>query len=154
VSEEIYQERQQSGPAVLATLPNSGSLVAVEILVEQDVVTPIAVGLELFRSTINRPTSTVIPEENLSQPLDELLHYLEQVHQIVVNFHTAFNLVLAIIFIAPARQLRSWLTRILSIHPHGETYPVDYAVHPADFAGARRSSVRNTSMAQQHRRRT
>ena len=42
----------QPGPAGLVTGPQAGPVIAVEVLVEEDVVAPIRVGLEFFRSAV------------------------------------------------------------------------------------------------------
>jgi phosphate:Na+ symporter len=73
--------------------------------------------------------------------------------RIVVNFHTAFNLALAIIFIGPARQLTSLLIRILpdppaSADPATPRYLDDAVLETANVAlvNAAREALRMADM--------
>lgn len=57
------------------------TVVAVEVLVEQNVVAPVRVVLEFGRSSIDRPFSLLIAEEDAGQSVLDFLRHLEQVHQ-------------------------------------------------------------------------
>ena len=47
------------GPAGLMARTESRAIVAMEVLVKEDVVTPVGIGLEFLRSTINRPPASL-----------------------------------------------------------------------------------------------
>src|SRR6516165_1830890 len=79
--EQIHQERHQSSPAGLVIRPDPCSVVTVEILVEQNVVEPMRIGLKLFCAAIYGPAPMLVTKEDLSQPLDDLLSHLEEVHE-------------------------------------------------------------------------
>ena len=51
-----------------------------EILVEQDMVAPVGVGLKFFRSTVDRPPTLRIPQEYPGKPVRDFLSHLEEVH--------------------------------------------------------------------------
>ena len=60
------------------TCSEAGSIVAVEVLVEQDVIPPMRIFLELLRSTVNRTSSVFILQEDAGQPARKLLGYFEE----------------------------------------------------------------------------
>jgi hypothetical protein len=56
-SEQINQQAYNTGPAGLMASANSGTVVAVEVFVERNVVAQVGVGLELFRGAVDRSTA-------------------------------------------------------------------------------------------------
>src|SRR5262249_31511457 len=75
--EDRDQDCNQSGPPGLMTGADAGTVVAVKILVEQQMVPPMRIGLELLRATKDRPASCTIAQENASQPVGNFAGYLE-----------------------------------------------------------------------------
>ena len=63
-SEELDQCRDTAGPTRLMTRANSCAVISVEVLVEQDVILPVPIGLEFLTPAVNRPTSSFVPEED------------------------------------------------------------------------------------------
>jgi len=69
----------QPGPAGLMAGAQSGTVVAVEVFVEQDVVTPVGIALESFRAAIHRPPAMLVAGEYPSEPVADLFANLEEV---------------------------------------------------------------------------
>ena len=63
-AEQINQRRHETRPAGLVTRSQTRAVVAVEILVEQHVVFPVGIGLELFRAAVYRALPRVIAEKD------------------------------------------------------------------------------------------
>src|SRR5580692_4735769 len=75
-AEDLDHLRHQPGPAGLVTRTETCSIVAVKVLVKQNVIIPIRVGLELLRPSIHG-TPTRIPQKDPSQPIGDLPGYFE-----------------------------------------------------------------------------
>jgi len=73
------------------TRPQSSTVVCMEILVEQEVVRPIWIGLEFLGSALDGSPSVLVAEEYPGQPLYNLSGDLEQVH-LVARTSRALNL--------------------------------------------------------------
>src|SRR5207253_2312996 len=58
----------------------SRPVVTVEVLVEEDQVTPVRVGLELRRTSVYRTRALLVPDEDAREPPRDLLGHLEEVH--------------------------------------------------------------------------
>src|SRR5262245_31808352 len=64
VREYRQRPRDNAGPAGLVAGAEAGAVVAVEVLVEEDVVAPVRVVLELLGAAVDRPTAAgVAPED-------------------------------------------------------------------------------------------
>src|SRR3954449_325746 len=61
------------GPAGLMTRPQTGAVVAVEVLVEGDVVAPSRVVLQLVHPPVTGPAAVGSPEEERDQPIPQVL---------------------------------------------------------------------------------
>jgi L-rhamnose isomerase len=70
----------QAGPAGLMVGPQTRAVIAVEILVEQDIVAPVRVGLKFIYSAINRAASFAVLQKNASQAQGNQLADLPQRH--------------------------------------------------------------------------
>ena len=81
-SEELDQSRDTSSPARLMARPNSGAVVSMEVLVEQDVVLPVGIGLEFLRPAVNRPTSSLRPGGRSGLVVGNFPGHLEKVHAV------------------------------------------------------------------------
>jgi hypothetical protein len=68
----------QGGPAGLVHGPESGPVVAVEVLVEQQVVLPCGIVLQQVDATIDRSASVRPGEPNAYQPIGEVTGNLSQ----------------------------------------------------------------------------
>ena len=60
----------------------SGAVVAVEVLVEQDVVAPVGIALEFLRATIDGTPAMLVAGEDPGEPVGDLFAHLEQVHHL------------------------------------------------------------------------
>ena len=60
------------GPAGLVARAKAGAVVAVEVLVEEDVVAPVRVVLELLRAAVDRPAALVVAQEDRAEAVGEL----------------------------------------------------------------------------------
>src|SRR5690348_8886423 len=61
--EHVQDPRDDSGPARLVTRPEPGAVVAVEVLVEEQVIAPVRVVLELLRSAEHRAAAVLVAQE-------------------------------------------------------------------------------------------
>ena len=59
-----------------------GAVVAVEVFVEQDVIAPVGIGLELLRAAVDRTPAMLIAQEDPGEPVGDLLAHLEEVHHL------------------------------------------------------------------------
>ena len=74
---EFDHLRDQPSPAGLMVGAQPGTVVAVEILVELQVVVPMRIGLKFFRSTVHRALALCVPEKNGRKAVGNLLADLE-----------------------------------------------------------------------------
>jgi hypothetical protein len=58
-----------------------GTIVAMEVFKEVDVVAPEWITLELFRAAIDRPPAMFVAQEDANEPVRDLLTHLEEVHE-------------------------------------------------------------------------
>src|SRR5436190_15518678 len=75
-AEFVDQVRDQTGPSGLVAGADARAVVAVEMLVEQQVVAPVRIVLELLHAAENRALAVLVAFENLHQPLGDLLGHL------------------------------------------------------------------------------
>src|SRR3974390_2085211 len=78
--EHVHDARDDSGPAGLMARAEAGAIVAVEILIEEEVVAPVRILLELPGSAVNGAPSIVVLEEDASQPARNFLGHLVKSH--------------------------------------------------------------------------
>src|SRR5215470_5035262 len=78
---QLDEPGDQPGPSGLMARAETRAVVAVEVLVEQDVITPVRVRLELLRAAIDGAPALGVPQEDARQARGELAAYLEQVHE-------------------------------------------------------------------------
>src|SRR4051794_9040057 len=71
--------------------PDAGAVVAVEVLMEQDVVTEMLIGLEFRNITKNRSLPGLVPKEDVRESPRDFLGNLPQIHQ-VAGAGRAFHL--------------------------------------------------------------
>src|SRR5207344_2522717 len=76
-SVHLYHPRDEARPAGLVTRTESRAIVAMEVFVEQDVVAPMRVGLELFRPAEHRSPTLLIAQEDAGKAARDLLAHLE-----------------------------------------------------------------------------
>ena len=72
-SKELDHLRHQPGPSRLVACTESCAVVGVEVLVEEDVVAPVGVGLELLRAPVDGPPAMFIAQEDAGKPVRDLL---------------------------------------------------------------------------------
>src|SRR5271157_5183174 len=78
--EQIKGARNQPRPTRLVTSSQPGAIVAVEVLVEQDVILPVGIFLELLCAPINGSPAILIPHKNLRQSAADLFRHFKQGH--------------------------------------------------------------------------
>src|SRR5262252_7181000 len=74
--EEVHGARNDPGPASLVTGAEAGAIVAVEILVEEEIVAPMRIFLELPGSAVDRSIPVLVSEEDARKPSCNLLRHL------------------------------------------------------------------------------
>src|SRR5271157_4889762 len=78
----LHQLRDDAGPSGLVARSNSGSRIAVEVLMEQHQVTPMRISLELFEIAEHRPAAILIAKKNVRHPARKFSRYLPQSHHL------------------------------------------------------------------------
>src|SRR5262249_23969403 len=76
---QIHQAGDEPGPACLMTCAQPGAVVAVEVFVEQNVVAPVGIVLELPGAAIHRAVSIFLQKDSL-QSLGNLSGNFEEAH--------------------------------------------------------------------------
>ena len=76
------QAGDDTGPPGLVAGSDAGAVVAMEILVEQQVIAPIGIALKFFGTAENRSPSGFIAQKDRGEAIGDLLCHLEQVHQL------------------------------------------------------------------------
>src|SRR5947209_5866795 len=76
----MHAAGDDSGPAGLVTGTESGTVIAVEVLVKQDEITPVRVLLKRSGSPIDRTLALLISQEDVGQPPRDLFGNLIEVH--------------------------------------------------------------------------
>src|SRR6516225_1756497 len=71
--EQVHDPRDDAGPAGLMAGTDAGSIVAVEVLVEQYRIVPVRILLELPRSPVDRPSAFLVAQEDAGQPPRDFL---------------------------------------------------------------------------------
>ncbi len=72
--------RDETGPARLVARTEPCAVVAVEVFVEEDVVAPVRIGLELLRAPIYGSPACHIAREYPGEPCGDFPAHLEKVH--------------------------------------------------------------------------
>ena len=80
--EQMYKRGGQPGPAGLVTSADARSIVAMEVLVEQNTIAPVRIFLKLLCAPENRPAARFIAEENAGEPPAHFSRYFKQVHHL------------------------------------------------------------------------
>src|SRR5258708_38240229 len=79
-AEDLDELRNRSGPAGLVACAQARTAVPVEILVEENIVFPVGIGLKFLRTAVNRTLPGLVPQEYPRQPVGNFASHLEQVH--------------------------------------------------------------------------
>src|SRR5262245_44020124 len=79
---ELDDFGHDAGPAGLVAGAEPGAVVAVEILIEQNVIAPVRVGLELLRAAVHRPPPVLVAQEHPAEPLADLFGDLVEIHHV------------------------------------------------------------------------
>src|SRR5207244_12585348 len=74
----LEQFCHEPGPARLVACADAGTVVAVEVFMEQHEVPPVRIVVKLLHSPIDRPPSVCPPQENAEQPRENYLEPLQQ----------------------------------------------------------------------------
>ena len=80
-AEDLDQLGDDSGPAGLVAGAQARAGVAVEVLVEKNVVSTVGIGLEFLGTSENGPPPALITHEDAPKSVHQLLAHFEQVHQ-------------------------------------------------------------------------
>src|SRR5438270_825568 len=79
-SKEMDESGDQSCPSGLVARSKSCSVIAMEVFVKQQIVAPVRISLELFRSSIQRQAPVLIAKKNTDEAITYLLAYLKEIH--------------------------------------------------------------------------
>src|SRR5262245_30955333 len=74
------QPADEAGPARLMAGAQAGAVVAVEVLVEQDQVAPVRIGLEFSSAAVYGASALLVAQERTREPLGDFSRDLEQGH--------------------------------------------------------------------------
>src|SRR5215510_893972 len=77
-AEELDAHGHESRPAGLVAGPQSGAVVTMKVLVEEEVVVPMGVGLELPGPPVDGPATAFITQKDTREPRCDLPGYLEE----------------------------------------------------------------------------
>ena len=66
--EQVHQARDDAGPSGLVAGAETGAVVAVEVLVEQEEIAPVRILLELPRAAVDGPPALAVLQEDARQP--------------------------------------------------------------------------------------
>src|SRR5262249_41462797 len=80
--EQMDQSRDHSRPACLVARAQAGAIITMKIFVEQQVITPVRVGLKFLRAAVDRPSSLFVLQENVCQSIADLPADFKEVHQV------------------------------------------------------------------------
>src|SRR5271170_850051 len=80
--EQIKAAGDQSSPACLMTGSQTCAVFSVEVLVKQDVISPVRIILELFRSSIDRALAVGVTQKHACVAAADFLSHLKQIHVI------------------------------------------------------------------------
>src|SRR5271165_2294699 len=69
---DFDQGRHQPGPSGLMTGANTGAVVAMKVFVEQQVIPPVRIALELLGPPEHRPPATFVAQKDPGQPVGDL----------------------------------------------------------------------------------
>src|SRR5947199_769567 len=78
--EAVHEDGDDARPPGLMAGPETGSVISMEVLVEEDEVAPVRVLLELLGATVDRAAPAPVPEEDAGEPPRYLLGHLEERH--------------------------------------------------------------------------
>src|SRR5215471_13158140 len=90
-SEEIKYTGNESGPAGLVARSETCAVVSVEVLIEEDVVLPVRIVLELPGSSVDGAFSVGVTQEHAGIPTTDLSRYFKQRH-VIAGARRAFDL--------------------------------------------------------------
>src|SRR5512137_1552109 len=74
--------RHDASPPGLVVGAEASAVVAVEVLVEEDVIAPVRVGLELLGVAVHRASALLVAQEGPAKTIGNLLAHLEEVHEL------------------------------------------------------------------------
>ena len=72
MTEDLHQRRDQASPSGLVASSQAGAVIAMEVFIEQDVVLPLGVVLELLCATVHWTPTGLITEEDAGQAIGNL----------------------------------------------------------------------------------
>src|SRR5271166_4669363 len=81
-AEDLDQLRDHARPSGLVAGSEASAIIAVEIFVEQYVVSPQRIGLEFLRTSEHRSPAGLVPQKDTFQTIGNFVGHLEQVHQL------------------------------------------------------------------------
>src|SRR5258705_9490572 len=80
-AKELDEFGHESCPTGLVTGAQPGTIVAMEVFIEVDVVAPVRIRLELFRSAVDWSLAMRVAQENPGEPVRDFLADLEEGHE-------------------------------------------------------------------------
>ena len=67
----VDQLRHQAGPAGLVTGPQTGTIVAMKVFIEQNQILPMRILLKGFQTAVNRPIAIAVAQKQFNQPVGQ-----------------------------------------------------------------------------------
>src|SRR3982751_6786491 len=80
--EQVHEPRDDARPSGLVARAEARAVVAVEVLVEQNQIPPVRIGLELLGSTVDRTPPLAVAQEDAGEPPRQLLRDVIQIHPV------------------------------------------------------------------------
>src|SRR5262245_29271388 len=77
-AEELDAHGHESRPAGLMAGPRSGAVITMKVLIEEEVVAPMGVGLKLLGPPVDGPATAFITQKDAREPRCDLTGYLEE----------------------------------------------------------------------------
>jgi hypothetical protein len=126
-TEELDQFCYYTGPARLMARSQSSAVIPMEVLVKQNAILPVRIGLEFIGPSIHWPPARLVTQEDPCQPIGNFPRYLKQIHEIA-RASWALNLEV-ITVIKVVRQERA---KQQSVHRHPDgTAPIGVSTEHA-----------------------
>src|SRR5215469_3928561 len=113
--EDFNQFCNRCSPSRLVTCSESCAVIAVEVLIKENVVAPVRISLEFLGSSVHGPTAMLIPKKYSNEPIRDLLAHLEQVHQFARTCRT-FNF--EIVSVVSVKGQETPHEKNVNWHPH------------------------------------
>ena len=79
---KLDQFGHEPGPAGLMAGTEARAIIAVEVLVKEDVIAPVGIALELLTAAVDGAPALLVAGEYPGEPVGDLFAHLEEVHHL------------------------------------------------------------------------